>query len=245
MTHAERTGRGTSYQYLDATRIVATAEQLERRVTERFEGSSLGRLSAELCQVAAHAQEVAEWLARPLWPVRWAVGACGLFLISVVVLAVRSARLRLGGDDFFQFAQGVEAATNDVIFVALAGWFLLGVERRVKRRRAQKALHVLRSLAHVVDMHQLTKDPDGVGRPADADTASSPERTLNAFELTRYLDYSSELLALISKIAALYVQDFDDPDTLKTAGDVEDLTVGLSRNIWQKIMILDRITTPR
>jgi hypothetical protein len=94
-------------------------------------------------------------------------------------------------------------------------------------------------------MHQLTKDPDGVGRPADADTASSPERTLNAFELTRYLDYSSELLALISKIAALYVQDFDDPDTLKTAGDVEDLTVGLSRNIWQKIMILDRITTPR
>jgi len=49
-------------------------------------------------------------------------------------------------------------------------------------------------------------------------------------------------LALLSKVAIVYVQHFDDVETLKTAGDVEDLTVGLSRNIWQKIMILDRVT---
>jgi len=49
-------------------------------------------------------------------------------------------------------------------------------------------------------------------------------------------------LALLSKVAVVYVQRFDDVETLKTAGDVEDLTVGLSRNIWQKIMILDRVT---
>jgi len=54
--------------------------------------------------------------------------------------------------------------------------------------------------------------------------------------------YCSELLALLSKVAIVYVQHFDDVETLKTAGDVEDLTVGLSRNIWQKIMILDRVT---
>jgi len=49
-------------------------------------------------------------------------------------------------------------------------------------------------------------------------------------------------LALLSKVAVVYVQHFDDVETLKTAEDVEDLTVGLSRNIWQKIMILDRVT---
>jgi len=34
------------------------------------------------------------------------------------------------------------------------------------------------------------------------------------FELTRYLDYCSEMLALISKIAAIYVQRSHDPVTL-------------------------------
>ena len=52
---------------------------------------------------------------------------------------------------------------------------------------------------------------------------------------------AGELLTILSKVAALYVQRFNDPDTLRAAGDIEDLTVGLSRNIWQKIMILDRV----
>jgi len=95
----------------------------------------------------------------------------------------------------------------------------------------------------IVDMHQLTKDPDNV-LARGPDTASSPKRTLTAFELTRYLDYCTELLAIISKVAALYVQQFDDPVTLSAVNDVEELTNGLSRKIWQKIMILDRIVAP-
>jgi hypothetical protein len=63
--------------------------------------------------------------------------------------------------------------------------------------------------------------------------------------MARYLDYSSELLALASKIAALYVQRFDDAATLAAAGDVETLTVGLSQKIWQKINILNRIMAPQ
>ena len=53
--------------------------------------------------------------------------------------------------------------------------------------------------------------------------------------------YSTELLAILSKVAAIYVQRFNDSETVRAAGDIEDLTVGLSRNIWQKIMILDRV----
>jgi hypothetical protein len=36
------------------------------------------------------------------------------------------------------------------------------IETRVKRRRALRAIHELRSIAHVIDMHQLTKDPEWV-----------------------------------------------------------------------------------
>jgi hypothetical protein len=67
---------------------------------------------------------------------------------------------------------------------------------------------------------------------------------MTPFELTRYLDYSSEMLAIISKVAALYVQELPDPVTVDAASAVEDLAGGLSRTIWQKIVILDRIMTP-
>ena len=54
----------------------------------------------------------------------------------------------------------------------------------------------------------------------------------------------NELLAIISKIAALYVQNFNDPITLSAVNEVENLTNGLSRKIWQKIMIQDRMLSP-
>jgi hypothetical protein len=161
----------------------------------------------------------------------------------LVVIALRSVNIDLRGAGFSETAQGVEAAINDLIFVGVAIYFLLGIEQRIKRARALKELHVLRSLAHVVDMHQLTKDPERLlsGAEGRLDTASSPKRDMTPFQLTRYLDYSSELLAILSKIAAIYVQRFADTEALRAAGDIEDLTVGLSRNIWQKIMILDQV----
>ena len=89
-------------------------------------------------------------------------------------------------------------------------------------------------------MHQLTKDPERL-RVRGQDTASSPKRTLSTPELVRYLDYCSEMLSLIGKLAALYVQKFDDPVALAAVNEVEELTTSLSRKIWQKIMILNVI----
>jgi len=231
------------YRELSPDRIVETSARLQRRIEERFPGSSLSQLSLELSDVARAAQQVAVWLGRPIWWVRIGVALAVAVLAFLVIVALRVVNLDMTGIGFSETAQGVEAAVNNLVFVAIAIYFLLGVEARIKRARALKELHVLRSMAHVVDMHQLTKDPErlsGIAGPG-TDTASSPKRDMTAFQLTRYLDYSSELLALISKIAAIYVQRFADAETLRAAGDIEDLTVGLSRNIWQKIMILDRI----
>jgi len=49
------------------------------------------------------------------------------------------------------------------------------------------------------------------------------------------------MLSIIGKIAALYVQQFNDPPALAAVNEVESLTTGLSRKIWQKIMILNTI----
>ena len=88
-------------------------------------------------------------------------------------------------------------------------------------------------------MHQLTKDPERAGRRGP-DTASSPTRNMSPFELGRYLDYCSELLSTISKVAALYAQAFPDSVILSATDQVETLASGLSRKIWQKLVLLNR-----
>jgi hypothetical protein len=100
-------------------------------------------------------------------------------------------------------------------------------------------IHQLRSVAHVVDMHQLTKDPERLTSPAP-DTQSSPERTMTPVQLGRYLDYCSEMLSVTSKLAALLVQRFSDEVILDAVNDIETLATGLSGKIWQKIRLIDR-----
>jgi hypothetical protein len=106
------------------------------------------------------------------------------------------------------------------------------------------ALHELRSIIHEIDMHQLTKDPSAEVAISQT-TASSPKRTLAAYELIRYLDYCSEMLALASKVAVLYSQSFPDPVVAEAVNDLERTASSLAQKIWQKINIMHRsLETP-
>jgi hypothetical protein len=131
---------------------------------------------------------------------------------------------------------------GSLFFIGTGILFLVTLEGRLKRAKALAAVHELRSLAHIVDMHQLTKDPEELATLLPP-TASSPQRTMSDSELVRYLDYCTEMLALISKVGALYVQRFADPVVLSAVDEIEDLTSGLSRKIWQKIMMLNQART--
>jgi hypothetical protein len=129
-----------------------------------------------------------------------------------------------------------------LIAIVLAGaavLFLVTVEGRVRRNRALRFIRELRAVAHIVDMHQLTKDP-GILMAEGQRTPSSPRRTMNRYELSRYLDYCSEMLSLNSKLAALYAQNFDDPVVLAAVDEVETLCTSLSGKIWQKMVILNQ-----
>jgi hypothetical protein len=227
------------YLSLDASKIVDTCRALHEQVGNRFPGSGLSHIAGELHSVSTHAAEMSEWLARPQMWLR-ALAAAGIGAIVFVVIGVIvSVDAEPRFTSFADFLQASEAAINEVVFLGIAIFFFITLEGRLKRRRALKAIHVLRSLAHIIDMHQLTKDPERILSTPSA--GSGPRRPQNPAELIRYLDACSDLLALISKIAALYVQNFDDPVTLAAVNEVEALTNGLSRTIWQKIMILDRI----
>ena len=127
-----------------------------------------------------------------------------------------------------------------MVFIGAAFGFFVSWENRIKRKRALAAIHELRAMAHIVDMHQLTKDPESCFGPG-LSSASAPKRLMTPFDLNRYLDYASEALALISKIAALYAQGFQDTVLLDAVDDVEELTSGFSRKIWQKITILEQL----
>ena len=227
------------FRRLDSVHLVRTAGQLHRRIDERFPGSGLGSVAAELETVTNEAATLAGRIAQPNWLVRGLVFLGLLVIFGLLSVAAYQLRLQRGTQGWSDFLQGIEALVNDLIFAGLAGYFLLGLETRRKRKRVLSALHILRSLAHIVDMHHLTKDPEQLLSQGPR-TESSPERTMTTFELNRYLDYASEMLAIMGKVAALYVQDFDDPVALNAASDVQDLTVNLSRSIWQKIVILAR-----
>ena len=226
------------YRSLNSEKIVDTIEILRRRIDERFPDSGLGKVCRELLTIARESQERSAWIARPHKTLRVITWLVLILMVSGLAVILTSAAWPRGGFELVGLVQGLEAAINITILLGAAALFLATVEVRIKRKRALKAIHELRALAHVIDMHQLTKDPDRL-RAQGQETASSPKRTLSAPELTRYLDYCSEMLSLIGKLAALYVQKFDDPVALAAVNEVEELTTSLSRKIWQKIMILD------
>jgi hypothetical protein len=226
------------YRSLDAEKIILTVKTLSNRIDERFPGSGLNRVCGELHTVAVKSQQRASWIAKPLRSLRLLVALLITVMIAGLAVIVRGSSLPRTGFDLVGLVQVSEAGLNVVILLGAGILFLITTERRIKRGRALKAIHELRALAHVIDMHQLTKDPERALVRTKA-TASSPKESLTPAELSRYLDYCSEMLSLIGKLAALYVQRFDDPVALAAVNDVEQLTNGLSRKIWQKISILN------
>ncbi len=225
------------YDVIELEKVSQTIRRLGERIDERFPEAGLHRVCMRLHAIAEHAGERAATFSRPIgWLRLLAAGVIVLILIASIV-AIFLVRPTEGAIELAEFAQGLEAAINDLVLIGIAVFFLVTLETRLKRRQVLVAIHELRAVAHIIDMHQLTKDPERV-RDAGPRTDSSPEVRLTRFQLGRYLDYCSEMLSLTGKIAAVYAQAFPDSASLAAANEVENLCTGLSRKIWQKINIL-------
>jgi len=229
-----------SYRTLDAAAIIQTLRRLESRIGERFPDSGLYAVCQDLVAIGEDVQQKSSAIAKPNLVLRAAICiaiAAGVAGLAVIPFAIN---FQMGSAELLSVFQGVEAAANIVVLMGAALFFLVSIETRIKRRRAMRDLHTFRSFAHVIDMHQLTKDPSAVVSVA-GNTPSSPARTLSRFEVTRYLDYCSEMLSLTSKVAVLFAQGFPDPIVTETVSDIERIAAGLAQKIWQKIIILEAL----
>jgi hypothetical protein len=224
------------YEKLAAEQISETLDTLTERISERFPDASLAGVSKELARLASESGGALAEIEKPRPVLRLALAATILAgLTAVGWLARTVSRFGLTADAA-GLIQAIEASFNIVVVTSGVIFYLVTLEQRLKRNRALKDLHKLRSIVHVIDMHQLTKDPSAVlggGEP----TAHSPKRTFSSFELMRYLDYCSELLSLTGKVAALYAQVSPDAVVVNAVSDLEQLTTSLSQKIWQKILI--------
>ncbi len=231
------------YRTLNAGEIVRTVDKLANRIAERFPDSGLTGAAAQLLETSRDTARRARGLSQPYFLLRalvLIVGLAGLALLALIFKDVDWSGIA-GRTNDLALTQTLESTVNLIILMGAGLWFLLTLEERWKRARTQTALHELRAFAHVVDMHQLTKDPTVLlgGGPS---TPSSPERRMTRFELTRYLEYCAEMLALTGKLSALYAGESHDHVVIAAAGDVENLCTDLGRKIWQKITILGELS---
>jgi hypothetical protein len=223
---------------LSASAVQATVVRLRERIQARFPARGLARVAVELTRLAA---DVSEGAAGARTRLRWVrlVSRGGVVLVVVATLVALVLTMQDAGrvDSSVAWLPLIESAINDLVFAAIAVFFLYALPNRVERGQLLDLLHRLRSLAHIVDMHQLTKDPERL-RDDFVSTSASPELDLDRAGMEHYLDYCSELLSLIGKVAALCAEESRDPVVLDTVSTVETLTTGMSRKIWQKISLL-------
>jgi hypothetical protein len=246
------------FNRLISQELIETIGDLETRIETRLPGRNLSLIAADVRRVAAEAAHRCHRIRRPNVPLRIVIGLLLTLMISVLLYAIGYLHFTDAGA--WEMLEGVDAAISSTVFLGAAIITAITLENRIKRRKVLDAVHELRVLAHIIDMHQLAKDPDMLiqgkdqlpERVKNKKTSVDPENPtandvvcepLTPFLVGRYLDYCSELLSLIGKIAVVYVQDFQDPVVLTAVDEIEHLTTALSRKIWQKIMILNQIVS--
>ncbi|MEK7482718.1 MAG: hypothetical protein AABZ60_00145, partial [Planctomycetota bacterium] len=194
-----------SYQVLDSAEIERTSQKLLNRIRERFPTAGLGKVCEELCQIVRDSKKRCEEIRKPNVPLRLGIISIIILILITLVYTVFSLDNTVQNKfTFGEFIQSLQAGLQSVLYVGGLILFLITAEIRIKRSRTLKILNHLRSMSHVIDMHQLSKDPDRIIKRGST-TASSPQHNhvSDSFALTRYLDYCSEMLSIVGKIAAL------------------------------------------
>ena len=227
---------------LSADHVGATVGHLERRIQARFGERGLTKAARDLGHlvvlVQSQAEESHDRLRRRTLVARTASITIVAAVLIALVFSLRSAVVH-GLDRTADWVPLVESTINDLVFAAIAVVFLWAFPERLERRTMLRLLHRLRSLAHVIDMHQLSKDPEQLS-PTYTPTEQSIVHGLDADQLNHYLTYCSEMLSLTAKTSALCGEYSTDSVVLGTISDIETLTAELCDKIWQKISLLPR-----
>ena len=165
------------YRALDSTLIIATLEQLERRVSERFPHAGLTKVCHELTEIARENDARVQMLARPNYGLRALSSLVVVVGLGLFGYVWRFIEVKRETESVYSVLQGIDAGFNILVLMGAAIIFLFALEGRWKRQQALGDLDELRSIVHVIDMHQLTKDPSSTSTLSGV-TASSPKRNV-------------------------------------------------------------------
>lgn len=220
------------YSQLNIDKIIEVVHTLSLRIQDRFPQADLLNVCNELEELAIKSKENNARLTKPYILIRIAF----ILLIFLASASIIYTMFMLKFEDSLLTVQNFitvsEAFLNETVTIGFAFYFLYKFEDILKQKKILSALQELRTIAHVIDLHQLTKDPTYVSAEK---TKHSPKREFTKPELSRYLIYCCEMLSLTSKVAATYAFDNKDEMVLNTIHDIEVLSSTLSGKIWQKI----------
>ena len=170
--------------------------------------------------------------------------------VAVVVLASPSSPCALrdaftrGTEHSFDWVPLVESLINDIVFTAIAVFFLWAMPERLERRTLLDLLHRLRSLAHVVDMHQLDKDPEQA-RADYVPTAKSRRHRMNAEDAAPLLRLLQRARLPDRKTAALCAERTSDPVVLHTVSEIETLAAQIVAEDLAEDLVATRALSSR
>jgi hypothetical protein len=223
---------------LDIDKTVDTIFHLKLRINDRFPESGLLKICEDLYEIGKRTRENIQFVNKPNWLLRITF----ILLISifaptlVFTFATFFKKNTIQNKSFYLSPEELESIIQILIFIGGSIYSLYKIEDNIKRKKALKHLYELKSIAHVIDMHQLIKEPISLNTNK---TKNSPKRELSNFQLLRYLDYCCELLSLTSKISTLYSNELQDEVVLNTINEIEELTLGLTQKNWQKITLIN------
>jgi hypothetical protein len=214
----------TTGRNLDPQKLVKTAGELSEWMAREFPNSHLTHVAQEVNLLTQEAVARAEKIRRPnLWLRSGIVAILAVMMVAVI--------WQVYAHSWTELLQFVDVTKGVGIYLLSALVFLVTLEIRLKRRKALRAVHQLRAMAHIIDMHQLAKDPV-IGEFREDHPDKLKEK------VNQYLHTCTVLLALVSKIGQLYVENFPDTEAVRAVDDFESMATGLSNKIWNKIMSL-------
>src|SRR5258706_10841331 len=138
---------------LEPSKLQAAIRQVEARIGEAFPGSGLAGLAASLAAIAADAVARSARIRAANWRLRLVSTALLGSMALLIGLAILHARPPPEEIEAFQLAQGIDALLSAIVLCGAAVAFVVTLEVRAKRKKALEALHELRVLAHVIDLH--------------------------------------------------------------------------------------------
>jgi len=230
-----------SYRSLDSTKLIATADKIIGQIEEIFPHSGLAGVANAFGELVRETIGKVHELERPLWRTRIFSGLLILIVVIWAVIIPFTLNLNNEVSNWAEFMEGTDAALHLLVILGGGLFFIASWETRKKRHSALDALSELRSLAHIIDMHQITKDP-GLEHIIPVSEGMEDHRTVKSdAQLALYLDFSSDMLSIVGKMASLYAKSLHDRTVLDAVNEIESLSNGLCSKLWQKIMIINHI----